>query len=231
MNETFPDKGSGSPGHVSNRERRREEVRQRVLVSWGELLTEQGYGATTLGEVASKAGLVRSSVYRYFPDKESLFFAYVEERIAAFVEELRLEVSQAEDAPARMRRLIIGELRRFASSPEIVRADIPGELSREGRSRLLRCFEPLRELTREIIDQGRSDGTLPALDADRALPLVLACIEVFRDGLAGRQVSPDAVGQDIAEFVLRGLGGSGEGASSEPRRTTSAPNQPPIPPR
>ncbi len=188
---------------------------------WGSLLAEQGYGATTLADVADGAGLVRSSVYRYFPDKEALFFAYVEERIASFVDELRREVAAAEDAPGRMRRLIVGELRRFSTSPEIVRADVPEALSREGRERLLRCFEPLRELTREIIEQGRQDGSLPALDAEKALPLVFACVEVFRDSLASQWLEPEAIAGDIADFVLRGLGGS-----ESPRQVGA---RPPVP--
>jgi AcrR family transcriptional regulator len=191
---------------ASKRGRAREEVGARVLAAWGHLLGEKGYGATTLADVAQKAGLVRSSVYRYFPDKESLLFAYVEERIAAFVDELRRDVLAADDAPGRMRRLIVGELRRFALSPEIVRADVPRQLSREGQARLLRCFEPLRDLTREIIEQGRADGSLPALDAEKALPLVFACIDVFRDSVAGQWLDPDTVADDIVEFVLRGLG-------------------------
>jgi AcrR family transcriptional regulator len=223
MTESDDPTGPTTRRSGSLRERQRAEVRARVLAAWGELLADRGFGAATLADVAERAGVVRSSVYRYFPDKESLFFALVEERIAVFVEELRDEVSEVEDAPGRMRRLIVGELRRFATSPEIVRADVPGELSREGQARLRRCFEPLQELTRDIIEQGRADGSLPALDPEMALPLVLGCIDVFRDSLAGHGVDPDVVAADTAEFVLRGLG------RQEGSRLAGASDGPPVP--
>jgi AcrR family transcriptional regulator len=190
---------------------RKAMVRHRVLDAWGELLAGNGYGETTIADVAHRAGLARSSVYRYFPDKEALFFAYIEDRIAAFVVALRADVDAERDAPSRLRRLVIGELRHFAESPEIGLSDVPELLSREGRDRLQACFQPLRDLFGEILEQGRSEGSLPALDVDKALPIVFACIDVFRVRLARQWIDPDAITDDIADFVLRGLGSPGTG--------------------
>jgi AcrR family transcriptional regulator len=189
-------------------EDRKAAVRRRVLDAWGELLAGKGYGETTVADVATRAGLARSSVYRYFPDKEALFFAYIEDRITAFVVALRADVNAEQDAPSRLRRLVIGELRRFSESPEIGLSDVPELLSREGRGRLLACFQPLRDLVEEILEQGRSEGSLPALDVDKALPVVFACIDVFRVRLARQWIDPDAIADDVADFVLRGLGSS-----------------------
>ncbi len=201
-------------------EDRKTIVRRRVLDAWGELLAGRGYGETTVGDVANRAGLARSSVYRYFPDKEALFFAYMEDRITAFVVALRADVFAEQDAPSRLRRLVIGELRRFSESPEIGLSHIPELLSREGRGRLLACFQPLRDLLEEILEQGRSEGSLPALDVEKALPIVFACIDVFRIRLARQWIDPDTIADDIADFVLRGLGSP---------RTTTAGSGPPGP--
>jgi AcrR family transcriptional regulator len=191
---------------VSRADNHNTKVRRRVLDAWGEVMTENGYDAATVGEVAVKAGLARSSVYRYFPDKEILFFAYIEDRIAAFVEALRTEVYTETDAPSRLRRLVIGELHRFSASPEIGLSDVPESLSREGRTRLLTCFEPLRSLVREILEQGQADGTMGPFETDQAMEMVFACIDVFRVRLARQWLDPDAIADEIAEFVLRGLG-------------------------
>src|SRR5438067_1696161 len=85
-------------------DRHNARVRTRVLDAWGSLVAENGYSDTTVGQVAEKAGLARSSVYRYFPDKEALFFGYIEDRVAAFVEALRAEVAAESDAASRLRR-------------------------------------------------------------------------------------------------------------------------------
>jgi AcrR family transcriptional regulator len=213
---------------LSEAEERKELVRRRVLKAWGELLAGNGYGETTVADVASRAGLARSSVYRYFPDKEALFFAYIEDRITAFVIALRADVNAEQDAPSRLRRLVIGELRRFAETPEIGLSDVPELLSREGRGRLLACFQPLRDLVAEILEQGRSEGTLPALDVDKALPIVFACIDVFRVRLARQWIDPDAIADDIADFVLRGLGSS---SRTDAGTSSAAPAAAPAPGR
>src|SRR4051794_23656707 len=61
-----------------------ERNRQRILAAAGELFAEVGLGAT-LDAVAERAGVGVGTVYRRFPDKESLIDALFEERIDAVV--------------------------------------------------------------------------------------------------------------------------------------------------
>ena len=210
-------------------ERHNARVRARVLDAWGDVLNDSGFEEATVAEVAARAGLARSSVYRHFPDKESLFFEYVEDRVTAFVEALRADIAAESDAASRLRRLVVRELYRFADAPAISVSDVPESLSREGRARLLACFAPLRELVREILEQGRREGTLgPALDTDSAVEVVFACIDVFRVRLARQWIEPDAIADDIADFVLRGLGApvSRRTAARPGRATPSKPSTP-----
>jgi AcrR family transcriptional regulator len=183
-----------------------DRVRRKVLDAWDELVAEHGYSAVSVGDVAKRAELARSSLYRYFPTKESLYLANLEERIALLVAAMRAEVAELADAPTRLRRLMVTEMRELARSPKIALSDVPDELSREGHRRLLDCFAPLRDLVREILDDGRQTGTLPALDVESALPVVFACIDVFREHLSGSAVERDRMADDVADFVLRGLG-------------------------
>ena len=201
----------------------RDEVRRRVLVAWEQAVTADGYGQVTLADVAKRARLARSSLYRYFPSKEALYLAHLEDRIAGVVATVRDDVLAQRDAPSRLRRLLVGEMRRFTWSPELALSDVPDLVTREGRQRLIECFTPLRALVREILEQGRDDGSLPALDIDKALPVVFACIDVFREHLSGRPVERDAIADDIADFVLRGLGATvpERGAVKAPARSRS----------
>jgi AcrR family transcriptional regulator len=195
----------------------RDDVRRRVLAAWEAEVTADGYGQVTLAAVAKRAGLARSSLYRYFPSKEAIYLAHLEDRVAGVVGAVREEVLAQRDAPARLRRLLVGEMGQFTQSPELALSDVPDLVSREGRRRLVQCFTPLRLLVREILEQGRADGSLPALDIDKALPVVFACIDVFREHLAGQPIERDAMADDVADFVLRGLG-----ASVPPRRPATA---------
>jgi AcrR family transcriptional regulator len=50
-------------------------ARERLVVAAVDLFTEQGYDATTVAEIADRAGVTRSTFHRYFPDKRDLLVA------------------------------------------------------------------------------------------------------------------------------------------------------------
>jgi AcrR family transcriptional regulator len=203
-------------------DRHNARVRARVLDAWEDVLSESGFEETTVAAVATRAGLARSSVYRHFPDKESLFFEYIEDRVGAFVEALRSDIADEPNAASRLRRLVVGELYRYADAPAVGLSDVPESLSREGRARLRACFEPLRQLVRDTLEEGARDGTLGAIEIDNAIEVVFACIDVFRVRLARQWVEPDDIADDIADFVLRGLGAPRTGARTARRHRADA---------
>jgi AcrR family transcriptional regulator len=50
-------------------------ARERLVVAAVDLFTEQGYDATTVGQIAERAGVTKSTFFRYFPDKRELLAA------------------------------------------------------------------------------------------------------------------------------------------------------------
>src|SRR4051812_44333589 len=50
-------------------------ARERLVVAAVDLFTEQGYDATTVAEIAERAGVTKSTFFRYFPDKRELLVA------------------------------------------------------------------------------------------------------------------------------------------------------------
>src|SRR5690242_5800356 len=50
-------------------------ARERMVVAAVELFTEKGFDATTVAEIAERAGVTRSTFFRYFPDKRELLVA------------------------------------------------------------------------------------------------------------------------------------------------------------
>lgn len=57
---------------------RETRVDDAVLDAVVEVLAESGYGALTIAEVAARAGVGRPSIYRRWPDKDSLAIAAIE---------------------------------------------------------------------------------------------------------------------------------------------------------
>lgn len=60
---------------LSRRERRRLEIRERVLETGRALFERQGYEATTVGEIAEQADIAYGTFFKHFPSKLELLRA------------------------------------------------------------------------------------------------------------------------------------------------------------
>jgi len=93
------------------KEPKRERGKQRVaaLIDAGaELFAEKGYEATTMTEIASRAGAAIGSLYQFFPSKEALaealFNRFAERAAASFA---RVEELAPGRSPAELAHLLI----------------------------------------------------------------------------------------------------------------------------
>ncbi|KHK98289.1 TetR family transcriptional regulator [Microbacterium mangrovi] len=50
-------------------------ARERMVVAAVDLFTEQGYDATTVAQIAERAGVTKSTFFRHFPDKRDVLVA------------------------------------------------------------------------------------------------------------------------------------------------------------
>ncbi len=50
-------------------------ARERIILAAVDLFTEQGYDATTVAQIAERAGITKSTFFRHFPDKRELLAA------------------------------------------------------------------------------------------------------------------------------------------------------------
>lgn len=65
---------------VSDSKRAREK-RQNIVESAGEVMLQTGFKATTMESIAAHAGIAKGTLYAYFPDKDAIFEAILEELI------------------------------------------------------------------------------------------------------------------------------------------------------
>ncbi|MGC1375369.1 MAG: TetR/AcrR family transcriptional regulator [Anaerolineales bacterium] len=59
---------------------KRERTRQAILDAAYSLVIEQGYAATSMRQVAERAGLALGSIYNHFPSKGDVFRTIIDER-------------------------------------------------------------------------------------------------------------------------------------------------------
>jgi AcrR family transcriptional regulator len=86
----------------------KKHVRQAILDSAFDLLSERGYNRTTLQDIADLAGTGVSSLYSYFPSKLHLLYALVEPWQKDAFERLDERVKGLRTPRAKLRGILLG---------------------------------------------------------------------------------------------------------------------------
>ncbi len=87
---------------TTSRAESQARTRQLVLEAAERLFLAQGFGATSLEDVAREAGFSKGAVYSNFAGKTDLFFSIVETQFAVLAEQLRQAVAAEDDALSRL---------------------------------------------------------------------------------------------------------------------------------
>ncbi len=70
-------------------ETHRQSVREAILDTAASLVAEHGLRSVTMSEIAERTGIGRATLYKYFPDVESMLLAWHERQVTRHLEELR----------------------------------------------------------------------------------------------------------------------------------------------
>lgn len=124
------------PRSPSENERIRQMAKEKILETAMDLFIHQGYHATSISDVAKKAGTSKGLLYNYFSGKEGLLAAMVEERIASVAEVM--ENSASLQAPADQLKYILEQaIDNVYQQPEVFRFTCIFKLSPK---RIKSCF-------------------------------------------------------------------------------------------
>ncbi len=77
--------------------------RERILAAALDAFGSGGYGATSMGDVAGRAGVTRAVLYDHFASKKSLFLAVIEEQNTIFLGHVGASISGSGSQRDRMR--------------------------------------------------------------------------------------------------------------------------------
>lgn len=173
-------------------------ARERLVVAAVDLFAEQGYDATTVAQIAERAGVTKSTFFRHFPDKRELLVAGQETLSKLLAEGIA-------DAPADASPLetVAEGLRRAATAM--------GPMNRELAPRLKAAVAASTELQER--DALKSVGLAAAMTAAltaRGLPEATAALAselgvlAFKRGYFAWSES-DRGDADPAEFLVAAL--------------------------
>jgi len=148
---------------TGKRARTKANNRRAILDAAQEIFTEMGYGAASIRDVVRRSGLAAGTFYNYFPDKQSVFQAVLEEHTT----ELRRRLREAR-ARARDPETIVRE--GFHTYFSFIVEDLPlFEMLRRNAGTVRELFDtPAVELgIAELREDLAGTGALPAtLDVD-----------------------------------------------------------------
>ncbi|MGC4999600.1 MULTISPECIES: TetR/AcrR family transcriptional regulator [unclassified Streptomyces] len=157
-----------SPRSASVNEELRRRSRERLLQAAVELVDERGFEATTLGDIADRAGSARGLVSYYFPGKRQLVQSAVHRLMHRTLEEALEREPRTEDGRERLARAIDAILGLARERPVLMRQHMAGLLHAEG---FVQCPEQRRlsELLGDTVARCGSDDVAADYPMLRAL--------------------------------------------------------------
>lgn len=176
---------------------RQEEAVVRAAVA---LFAERGFAAVTMADIAGAVGLARTSLYRYFPDKDHILLAWLRTEIDDLVE--RSRAIAAADAPPARRLVDWFHLQLdYLSDPDhqlfTAIADAMGNLSPAVLTEVVDQHRRLYATVEEIV----ADAVVPAGDRD---PQVVAALLLGMFRAAGDAITRGRDPQAVRDELDRG---------------------------
>ena len=186
-------------------EAHRADTIDRLLQAWGELVMERGYEDVSLADVAAKAGLARTAIYNYFPDREALLFAWTDREVRRVLDRIADELAEIESPAEKLQVFVRMELESFVTSHLPPEQGVVHFLGPGTYARFMDHLEPVEAVLLEIIQEGVDAGEFAKVDPAATVPLVMASIGSERGPLATGEHDLDEAAEHVIGFVLSAL--------------------------
>ncbi len=184
------------------RERRKSATRAALIEAAYELFAADGFGATTMDDIAERADVSRRTAFRYFPTKEALIFPERDSRLTAF--EQLLEPRPDESAFETVRRACLamsdsygGDRKRLMIQWSIIQSE-PSLMGRE--LQLDRAYEQALERAFQRDEPNTAVGRRrAALFAGSILGMVRVVLRSWLEG--GAQADLAHLGREAFDLL------------------------------
>ncbi len=154
----------------------RTTTRARVFAALAGLMTQRGFDAITMADLAEAAGVGRTSLYNHFRDKEAVVVAFASEETDRYLAALQQALRAADSPSARLEAYVRHHVRaaeefHLGFGPELT-ALLSPEAIRELRQHVVAVEAALRE----ILVEGMSVGEFAVADLDGTVSLIHAAL-------------------------------------------------------
>lgn len=184
----------------------RAQTRDRILQAVSRLSRVQGIDAISLTEVAHEAGITRTVLYNYFPDKAALLLAFTERVTHYFIDSYEQGLPESASPADRLRVFVRLQLDGLLAHPHPGAADLSAALGPAAYQRLAEHVAPMQRILIDILDSGAASGEFQVLDVAATTRMIMALIGAERVPLISGSVTVDRATELVSAFVLRALG-------------------------
>lgn len=174
----------------------KERTRAALLDSGADAFVRFGFASTSIGALADEAGIARTTVYEYFPNKEAVLAALIEERLPPVVDQAIANLPDVSPS-LRLAEILRRGFRLVADYP--VEATLLFRVSRElpkpERDAAWAVFDGVRAEMVRLSAEGIASGDFSEVD-----PISLGTI--VADHFIGGIDELSARGEESAEVIV-----------------------------
>lgn len=152
----MPNKPPTTPRKLPRQDRSRVTV-EAILEATTHILVEEGYDKANTNRIAERAGISIGSLYQYFPNKESLMTALMEQHSQEMVELVETKLDRLFDSPLEIAipEIITAVVTAHAINPRLHQV-LSEEIPRSERSpQMHKANERITELLRAYLERWR----------------------------------------------------------------------------
>lgn len=178
-------------------ETHRHAVREAILEATWSLVADRGPMSVSMSQIAEKAGIGRATLYKYFPDVESILTAFHERHVTAHLEQLTALKDGPGSPGERLKAVLeayafISHHRARHGTEELSALLHRGETVVQAERQLTSLF---RDLLAEVADSGGlRDDTSPAELASYCLHALTAAADLPTEAAVRRLVTVTLAG-------------------------------------
>jgi AcrR family transcriptional regulator len=188
---------------------KQQDRRGRMLKSARKAFAESDFHKVLMEDVARDAGVGKGTLYRYFPDKESLYFSVIFDGIHGLKHRIRESLASGDTTETRIRTVgdtLISFLRQNRYFFRLM--NIEDSKAEGGQNPNRRQWHMERaglvEAISDVVARGQQDGSLEVVDPETDAHILLGMVRTMIRR-RGSQLGKSEMVNEICRVYLHGL--------------------------
>jgi len=182
---------------------------EQILSAAVQVFSEQGFRCTEVQQVADLAGVGKGTIYRFYPTKDELFQAAVENVMQRLTAQVDNAVCAIDDPLEHLRAGFKAYMAFFQAHPQATELFVheSAEFRRVGQPRYFAYSDMRRQAWIDVYQQLIDSGRCRVNDPQQMLDVIgnLAYGSVLVNRISGRNESLDVIADQLLDMILFGV--------------------------